>query len=98
MSIFGSSGRYNQARVNKIKKNLYFSQQNQILQSHQIENEFVFINLTRVELGDHRNLLDTVDLTLVHLQHVCWDKFTYLERSRNIMVSLTNIKPRLALI
>ena len=50
MSIFGggSSGQYSSATIEKMKKNLYILQQNQNLQNRQIQDQFVFINLTRV--------------------------------------------------
>ena len=37
-----------------------------------------------------------VDLTLIQVQHIYSDKFTYLEMSRNMMLSLTDINARLA--
>ena len=68
-------------------KCLHILQQNQNLPSQQIKDAFALINLTGVELGDNRKLLHTLDLTLVQLQHAYWPKFTYLKRSRNLMVS-----------
>ena len=61
MSIFedGSSGGYRHATIEKIKKNLYILQQNQNLQSRQIQDQFAVINLTRIEVGHHRRLLHT---------------------------------------
>ena len=61
----GSSGRYCWARTDKIKKNLHVLQQSENLQGQEIQDKYAPINLTRVELGDHRKLLHTMDLTLV---------------------------------
>ena len=47
-----------------LKKKLYILQQNQNFQSHQIQDEFVLINPTRVELRDHGKLLHTLDWLL----------------------------------
>ena len=87
--MFGgiSSGWYIHTRIKKIKKNLHILQQNPNLQSRLIKDQFALINLTRAELGDHRKLLHKWDLTLLWLQWRCIDKFTYLEKSRNLMVS-----------
>ena len=54
MSIFegDSLGGYRWALIDRIKKNLHILQQNQNVQSWQIQDEFAYINLTRVELGD----------------------------------------------
>ena len=72
MSIVGdgSSGRCNQTTIHKIKKSLHILQQNQNLQSQQIQDEFAPINLTRVQLEDNRKLLHTLELTLAQFQHV----------------------------
>ena len=51
--------------LNKIKKNSNILQENQNFQNQQIQDEFTLINLTRVELGDQRKLLHTLDLTLI---------------------------------
>ena len=71
MSIFGdgSSGRYNHIAIDKIKKNFHNLQQNQNLQSRQIQDELVLINLTRVELGDHRkNITHIRTQTSAHIK------------------------------
>ena len=67
MSIFGgeSSGGYSQATIDKIKKIPVYFARKKNLQSRQIQNEFVLINLTRVKLGDHRKLLHKIDLTII---------------------------------
>ena len=61
-----------------------------------IQDEFALINPTRGELGGHMKSSHTLDLTLVQLQPIYRDKFTYLQSSRNLMVSLTDINARLA--
>ena len=38
---------------------------NQNVQSCKIQDQFVLINSTRVELRDHRKLIHTLDLTLI---------------------------------
>ena len=72
MSVFGwgSSGGYSLATIDRIKKNVYISQQNHNMQSWQIQDEFTLTNLTRVELGDHRKLLNILDLTHPTLTYV----------------------------
>ena len=59
----GISAGFNPAKINKVKKDLHILQQNQNLQSWQIQDEFVLINLIIFELGDHRMLPHTLDLT-----------------------------------
>ena len=44
---------------------LHISKQNQNLQSQQILDQFALINITRVELEDHRKLLHTLDFSLI---------------------------------
>ena len=53
-SIFGgtSSGEYNRATIEKIKKNFQNLQENQNVSNWQIQDEFALINFTRAELGD----------------------------------------------
>ena len=91
-----SSGGYSQATIDKLKKSLHALQQNQNLQNRKILDEFILMNLTRVELGDHRKLLLMLNLTVVQHQHIYGEKFTYFKRSRNLMVSLTDISAKLA--
>ena len=52
-SIFGSSNSdgYSKATSNNIKENLHILQENQKLQSQQIQDEFALFSLTRVEPG-----------------------------------------------
>ena len=57
-------------------------------------DEFVLINLTRSELGDQRKLLHMVDWNLIWMQHIYSDKFTYLGKSVDKMISLTDIYAR----
>ena len=40
-------------------------------------------------------LFHTLDLTFVWIQHIYKDKFTNLERSVNLMISLTEVSARL---
>ena len=61
----------------------------------QIQDKFTLINLVKVELEDHRKLLNTLDLILFQLQNRYLDKLTYLGRSQNLMVFLSNINARL---
>ena len=65
------------------------------MQNQHIQDEFLLINLTRVEFGDQRNLLHTLELTLFQIQHIYCHNFTYLERYRNMVVPLTDINARL---
>ena len=70
MSLFGNgnSGGYSQATIDKIKTNLHILLQNLNLHSRQIQDQFALTNLTRVELGDHKKLLHTLDMTPPQLQ------------------------------
>ena len=61
-----------------------------------MQGEFVQIKLTRVELGNQRKLQHSLELTLIKIQQIYSDKFTYIERSRNLMVFMTTINARLA--
>ena len=81
--------------IENIKKNLHILQQNQNFQRRQTLDQFVIINLAGDELGDHKKLLHTLDLTLIPLQHSYLGKFIYLKKSRNLMVPLTDINARL---
>ena len=95
-SIFGGSslGSYNKGTIDKRKKHLHILDENQNLQSQQIQDEFALRNLTRVELGDW-TLLHMLDITLILIQQTYNCKITYLEIFGN-MISLTDINARLA--
>ena len=56
---------------------------------------FLLINLTRTKVGDHRKLFHILDLTLIQLQYRYLNEFTYLQLSRNLMVSMMGINARL---
>ena len=92
----GSLGGYSYTTVDKIKEYGHILQQNQNLQSRQIQNQFALINLTGVDLGDHTEILYTLDLTPLTLTHRYLDKFSYLERSRNLKDWMTDINARLS--
>ena len=64
------------------------------MQSRQIQDEFALLTLTAVELGDQRKLLQTLDLALIEIQHTYTDTFTYLAKSRNILLPFTDITVR----
>ena len=97
-AIFGdcSSSGYSKATINKIKNSLHLLQETQNLQDWQIKDELAFLNLMRVELGDQTKLLHTIELPLIQIQFTCADRFTYLETSRNSILSLACINKRLA--
>ena len=82
----GNSSSYNRALTEKTKKNWPLLQENQNTQSQQIQDKFAVINLTRVELWDQRKLLPVLDSTLIWIQHIYSDQFTYLEKSGNMML------------
>ena len=65
--VFDGSGLvgYNKTTIDKTRKELHILQENKQLQSRHIHNEFVLINLTRIELGDQQSLLHTLHLTLL---------------------------------
>ena len=92
LAILGgaSLGHYDKTTISKIKKDLHKSKENQNLQSRQTQDEVALLYVARVEMDNQRKLLHILDLAPVRIQHTYTDKFIYVEKSGNMLLSLTN--------
>ena len=86
------SADYSDAVIDKMRNNLYILLENYTFQQKQIEKQFVLMNPTRIELGDHRKLLHNLDVSLIQMQYTFTESFGYLNMARYNFKSLADIR------
>jgi hypothetical protein len=90
----GSDDSYDKATIDQIKGNLKILQDNTNLQQDQILEQYALINLTRLEVGNHRVLLHTLDMEFLQMNNTMYQLQNVLAKTRYTNLAMQDIRSK----